>query len=94
MNQSWSFSKQDIPVAQAVVTEEGQWEPINLPHTCYDSVLPKQTQAALDGIYRLGTLVPAIVFFVIFIMLVFIYPLNKQRILTLATDLAAKRSEV
>ncbi|OCT16219.1 sugar transporter [Paenibacillus pectinilyticus] len=60
----------------------------------YNSLLPKQTQEALDGIYRLVTLVPGIVFLLIFVMLVFIYPLNKQRTLKLATDLAEKRSNL
>ena len=51
-----------------------------------------QTQEALNGIHTLATLVPAVIYIVIFLILVFFYPLNKKRTLQLAIDLAEKRS--
>ncbi|AXI07646.1 MFS transporter [Oceanobacillus zhaokaii] len=57
----------------------------------YDPDLKIQTEAALDGIYNLATLVPAIIFLVVFLILVFLYPLTKQRVSKLSADLAEKR---
>ncbi|WP_245975399.1 MFS transporter [Oceanobacillus chungangensis] len=57
----------------------------------YDSALTVQTQATLDGIYNLATLIPAITFLAVFLILVFLYPLTKQRVSKLSADLAEKR---
>lgn len=57
----------------------------------YDAAREAQTQEALDGIYTLGTLVPAGIYLLIFLILVFLYPLNKQRTNQLAVDLEEKR---
>ncbi len=57
----------------------------------YDATREMQTQDALEGIHKLATLVPAIIFLVIFLILVFLYPLNKKRTNQLAADLAEKR---
>ncbi|MFK9095097.1 MFS transporter [Bacillus salipaludis] len=57
----------------------------------YNSTLEIQSQEAIQGIHTLGTLVPAIIFAVIFLILVFLYPLNKKRTLQLSTDLAERR---
>ncbi|MCR8658863.1 MFS transporter [Paenibacillus endoradicis] len=59
----------------------------------YESGKAVQTDQALDGIFTLSTLVPGLVFIVIFLVLVFTYPLNKQRTNQLVTDLANRRSE-
>jgi glycoside/pentoside/hexuronide:cation symporter, GPH family len=61
----------------------------------YDATRAVQTQGALDGIHTLATLVPAIIYLVIFLILVFLYPLNKQRTNQLTIDLAErKKSQV
>ncbi|MCZ8516879.1 glycoside-pentoside-hexuronide (GPH):cation symporter [Paenibacillus filicis] len=57
----------------------------------YDASHKVQTQGALDGIHTLATLVPTVVFLIIFFILVFLYPLNKQRTNQLAIDLDEKR---
>jgi glycoside/pentoside/hexuronide:cation symporter, GPH family len=57
----------------------------------YTAGAETQTGEALQGIHTLGTLVPAITLGVVFLMLVFLYPLNKKRTEQLAIDLAAKR---
>lgn len=59
----------------------------------YESGRAVQSDQALHGIFTLSTLVPAIVFTIIFLLLVFTYPLTKQRTNQLVTDLANKRSE-
>ena len=57
----------------------------------YDATRDVQTQGALDGIHTLATLVPAIIYLMIFLILVFLYPLNKQRTNQLTIDLAERR---
>ena len=58
----------------------------------YQAGASAQTAETLSGIHTLGTLVPAIVLGVVFLIFVFFYPLNKKRTLQLAEDLAAKRN--
>ncbi len=57
----------------------------------YNAANTVQPQSVLDGIHTIGTLVPAISFFVIFLIVTFVYPLNKSRVNQLAKDLAGKR---
>ena len=57
----------------------------------YDSTVETQTQEVLNGIYALGTLVPAILYGLV-VLVLFMYPLNKQKTAQLAEDLAAKRN--
>jgi glycoside/pentoside/hexuronide:cation symporter, GPH family len=59
----------------------------------YDATREVQTQDALDGIHTLATLVPGVVYLLIFLILVFLYPLTKQRLDQLAIDLSAKRED-
>jgi GPH family glycoside/pentoside/hexuronide:cation symporter len=60
----------------------------------YNSTLKVQTQGALDGIHTIATLVPGIIFLIVCMILVFLYPLTKQRSLQLTTDLASKRKSM
>jgi GPH family glycoside/pentoside/hexuronide:cation symporter len=57
----------------------------------YQATVQQQTTDTLQGIYSLATLVPAIVYLIIFLIMVFLYPLSKKRTLQLSADLAAKR---
>jgi glycoside/pentoside/hexuronide:cation symporter, GPH family len=57
----------------------------------YTAGAETQTAETLRGIHTLGTLVPAVVLGIVFLMFVFLYPLNKKRTEQLAVDLAAKR---
>ena len=50
----------------------------------YQAGAAAQTAETLSGIHTLGTLVPAIVLGVVFLIFVFFYPLNKKRTLQLA----------
>lgn len=57
----------------------------------YNATLKVQPQRVLNGIHSLATLVPAAVYIVIFLILVFLYPLTKSRTNQLAIDLTEKR---
>ena len=57
----------------------------------YQAGAAGQTAETLQGIHTLGTLVPAVVLGVVFLILVFFYPLNKKRTDQLAIDLAERR---
>ncbi|MGG1400733.1 glycoside-pentoside-hexuronide (GPH):cation symporter [Bacillus salipaludis] len=57
----------------------------------YNPTLQVQAQTTLHGIHTLGTLVPAITLFVVFLIVTFLYPLNKQRTEQLTIDLREKR---
>ncbi|RLL39944.1 MFS transporter [Oceanobacillus piezotolerans] len=59
----------------------------------YDATKAAQSEATLDGMYSLATLVPGVLFAIAFVALVFFYPLTKQRTLKLAEDLSEKREE-
>ena len=59
----------------------------------YNSELATQTTETLEGIHMLGTLVPALSLFVVFLIIAFCYPLNKKRTQQMAVDLAEKRSK-
>ncbi len=57
----------------------------------YNATLKAQSAETLQGIHTLGTLVPAITLAVVFLIIVFLYPLNKKRTAQLTIDLAEKR---
>ncbi|MGP4039552.1 MFS transporter [Gracilibacillus sp. D59] len=59
----------------------------------YKEGAPSQTEAVQDGIYTVATLVPGIMYILVFLLVFFVYPLNKQRTNQLAVDLAEKREE-
>jgi len=52
-----------------------------------------QSQETLQGLYGASTLVPAIFFLLTFVCICFIYPLNKERVLSNEKTLAAKRAQ-
>ncbi|HDR7794295.1 TPA: MFS transporter [Bacillus luti] len=56
----------------------------------YNANLPEQTKETLDGIYMLGTLVPSVLCFVVFLLLL-VYPLNKKGLAELSEKLEIKR---
>ncbi|WP_211748487.1 glycoside-pentoside-hexuronide (GPH):cation symporter [Paenibacillus sp. Marseille-Q4541] len=59
----------------------------------YNASIEKQSEDTLQGIFSLATLVPGIIFLVVFLILVFFYPLNKQRTNQLSSDLVARRNK-
>jgi glycoside/pentoside/hexuronide:cation symporter, GPH family len=81
----YSFSRK---VGQAIAGGIGG---ISIGAVGYNPAVKTQAESVLEGIYALGTLVPGVVYLLIFMILVFMYPLNKMRTNQLAADLAAKR---
>ncbi len=59
----------------------------------YNSALKVQAENTLNGIYTLATLVPAVTYGLIFLILFFIYPMSKKRLTQMAIDLAGKRNK-
>lgn len=59
----------------------------------YNSTLDVQAESTLNGIYGLATLVPAIIYIVIFFILMFLYPLNKKSTIQLSAELAERRKK-
>ncbi len=59
----------------------------------YNAVSGVQSQSTLDGIHMLGTLVPAICFVIVLLVLVFLYPLNKKRTDEMVAELTARRNK-
>ena len=59
----------------------------------YNAALETQTEGTLNGIHALGTLGPALFYAVIFLILMFLYPLNKKRTEQLAVDIAERRKK-
>ena len=58
----------------------------------YVSGLDRQPQEVLDGIYMIATLIPAVTFLLVFLILTFFYPLNKKRVYELTITLEERRS--
>lgn len=59
----------------------------------YDAANSVQTQETLNGIHMLGTLVPAIIYLVVFLILFFLYPLNKKCTDEITAELNARRKK-
>jgi len=57
----------------------------------YNSKIALQSEETLQGIHTLATLVPTIIFSIVAIILIFLYPLNKARTLQLTADLKQAR---
>lgn len=82
----YSFSRK---VGQAIAGGLGG---IAISAVGYNVNLKAQGSDTLDGIHMLGTLVPGVIFFFVFLVIFFLYPLNKKRTLQLSADLLKKRS--
>ena len=70
----YSFARK---VGQAVAGGLGGWA---LGWIGFDSLAQVQTQSVVEGIYTISTLIPAILYSIVFLALAFIYPLNKSRV--------------
>ena len=57
----------------------------------YEAGREVQTEGTLEGIYALATIVPGVIYLLIFLILVFLYPLTKQRMKQLSIDLTEQR---
>ncbi len=57
----------------------------------YNAANTVQTESTLNGIHTLGTLIPAIVYTLILLVMLFLYPLTKKRTEEMNFELAARR---
>ena len=55
--------------------------------------MSRQAPEVLDGIYNIATLVPAILYIIVGVTLVFIYPLGKKKVLENVAVLKNRRGE-
>ena len=81
----YSFSRK---VGQAVAGGLGGFA---ISAVGYNAAKAVQTSGTLNGIHTLGTLIPAIVYTLILLVMLFLYPLNKKRTAEMSAELAAKR---
>ncbi len=81
----YSFSRK---VGQAVAGGLGGFA---ISAVGYNAAKAVQTSDTLNGIHTLGTLIPAIVYTLILLVMLFLYPLNKKRTAEMSAELAAKR---
>ncbi len=70
----YSFARK---VGQAIAGGLGGWA---LGWIGFNSASQVQTPQVADGIYTIATLIPAILYAVVFLSLAFVYPLNKKRV--------------
>ena len=82
----YSFSRK---VGQAVAGGLGGFI---LAFVGYNAALEVQTERTLNGLFAINTIGLGIGFFVVGLIIMFLYPLNKKRTDQLAADLAKKRS--
>lgn len=59
----------------------------------YNAALTKQTEETLHGIFSLSTLVPGLIYLIVFLILTFFYPLNKKKTNQLTFDLSVRRKK-
>lgn len=83
----YSFSRK---VGQAIAGGIGGFA---LAAVGYDAALGAQTADTLNGIFTLNTIVLGIGYIIVGLIIMFLYPLTKQRIEQLTIDLAKRRSE-
>ena len=81
-----SFSRK---IGQAIASAMGGW---SLALIGYVEGAAKQTEAVNNGIYNIATLIPAILYIVVGVVLAFVYTLNKKKVLENAAILKARRN--
>ena len=66
-------------IGQAIASAMGAW---SLSIIGYDENLAAQSQPVKDGIYNIATVVPAVLYVVVGLVLAFVYTLNKKKVLS------------
>ena len=82
-----SFSRK---IGQAIASAMGAWA---LALIGYDGEAAMQTVAVNNGIYNIATLVPAILYIVVGVVLAFVYTLDKKKVLENVETLKARKEE-
>ena len=70
-----SFSRK---IGQAIASAMGAW---SLSLIGYVEGAAKQTEAVTDGIYNIATVIPAVLYIIVGLVLAFVYTLNKKKVL-------------
>ena len=81
-----SFSRK---IGQAIASAMGAW---SLALIGYVEGAAKQTEAVNNGIYNIATLVPAILYIVVGVVLAFVYTLDKKKVLENVETLKARKN--
>ncbi len=81
-----SFSRK---IGQAIASAMGGW---SLALIGYVEGAAKQTEAVNNGIYNIATLIPAILYIIVGIVLAFVYTLNREKVLENAEILKTRRN--
>ena len=82
----YSFARK---LGQAVAGGLGGWA---LGWIGFDSAAQVQTEAVVQGIYNIATLIPAVLYLIVGLSLIFIYPLGKKKVLENIEILKAKQN--
>lgn len=80
-----SFSRK---IGQAIASAMGAW---SLSLIGYVEEAEKQTEAVNNGIYNIATLIPAVLYVIVGVVLAFLYTLNKKKVLENVEVLKARR---
>ncbi len=83
-----SFSRK---LGQAIASALGGWSLAWIGYA--EGSLVGQTEAVKNGIYNIATLVPTILYLIVAIVLIFLYPLGKKKVLENTEALKAKNSK-
>ena len=81
-----SFSRK---IGQAIASAMGAW---SLSLIGYIEGAASQTDAVNNGIYNIATLIPAVLYIVVGLILAFVYTLNKNKVLENTKILKERRS--
>ncbi len=81
-----SFSRK---IGQALASAMGAW---SLAWIGYAEGASKQTEAVNNGIYYIATLVPAVLYIIVGIVLAFVYTLDKKKVLENVETLKARKN--
>ena len=81
-----SFSRK---IGQAIASAMGGW---SLAAIGYVEGAAKQTEAVNNGIYNIATVVPAILYIVVGVVLTFVYTLDKKKVLENVETLKARKN--
>ena len=84
---AYSFARK---LGQALAGGLGGWA---LQWIGYNSAQQVQTPSVLNGIYNISTLIPAILYFLVAMFLLFVYPLSKKRVNENISILKEKREK-
>ena len=76
-------------IGQAIASAMGAW---SLAYIGYVEGAAKQTEAVNNGIYNIATLVPAILYVVVGVVLAFVYTLDKKKVLENVEALKARKN--